>query len=54
MNSKELDRLEKQLPNVSRQSRLFKIVQSAVKKWGHWKVKPRGKPRIGYWKKRGE
>lgn len=51
MNSKELDKLEKQLPDVSRQSRLYRIVESSVKKWGHWKVKSRGKPRMGYWQK---
>ena len=49
MNSKELDKLERELPEVSRQSRLFKIVKESVISWGHWKVKARGKPRLGYW-----
>ena len=51
MNKKELDKLEKELPTASRQSRLFKIVQASVKEWEHWKAKPRGKPQKGYWRK---
>ena len=52
MRSEELDKLEKELPEVSRQSRLYRIVEKSVKEWGNWKAKPRGKPRKGYWQKR--
>jgi hypothetical protein len=52
MNSKELDKLEKELPKVSRQSRLYKIVSDSVKKWGNWKNKDRGKKNSHYWDNR--
>jgi hypothetical protein len=52
MRSEELDKLERELPKVSRQSRLYKIVEKSVKEWGNWKAKPRGKPRKGYWQKK--
>lgn len=50
MNSKELDKLEKELPEVTRASRLYQIVAKSVKGWGNWKAKPRGKPQTGYWR----
>ena len=52
MNKEELDRLQKELPNVSRQSRLYRIVRDTVKGWGNWRNRDRGKKNSHYWDNR--